>query len=175
MCTSRRALCGSTRCGRHAPTDKAGDQKDQEDKFCKTISPKQHKICGLHLLAAAQSAWLRQYRCESLEEPDQDTRDIGISFAVRKFVAGRTVTRNYYLTGRQLESSLRSASGKGNRCRPCWTSRFPDPEGRESVTPFPCWLCVHLYPSWWHRHSRLTPRGTPRGPGVYADVDPDRK
>jgi len=24
----------------------------------------------------------------------------------------------------------------GNQCRPNWTSRFPDPEGRESATPF---------------------------------------
>jgi len=36
----------------------------------------------------------------------------------------------------------------GNRCRPRWTSRFPDPEGRESATPFPCWLSVHLYFCW---------------------------
>src|ERR1700693_1729844 len=32
-----------------------------------------------------------------------------------------------------------------------WTSRFPDPEGRESATPFPCWHCVYLSLSWWLR------------------------
>jgi hypothetical protein len=43
----------------------------------------------MRLLAAAQTARLRLYWCERLEEPDQDTRDIGISIAVRKFVAGQ--------------------------------------------------------------------------------------
>jgi len=36
-----------------------------------------------------------------------------------------------------------------------WTSRFPDPEGRESATPFPCWLCVHLCISRWVRPPRV--------------------
>jgi hypothetical protein len=50
----------------------------------------------------------------------------------------------------QLECAQRKA--KGNRCRPSWTSRFPDPEGRESATPFPRWLCVRSYPSRWLPH-----------------------
>src|ERR1700692_4753436 len=29
-----------------------------------------------------------------------------------------------------------SGYAMGNRCRPSWTSRSPDPEGRESATPF---------------------------------------
>jgi hypothetical protein len=33
------------------------------------------------------------------------------------------------------------AKARDNRCRHSWRSRFPDPEGRESATPFTCWLC----------------------------------
>ena len=59
------------------------------------------------------------------------------------------------------------AKARDNRCRPRWRSRFPDPEGRESTIPFPCWLCVHLYVSRWQRHPRLRLRGTQRGSGPH--------
>jgi hypothetical protein len=49
------------------------------------------------------------------------------------------VTWNKHLIGRKLSSRVRGGYARGNRCRPRWTSRFPDPEGRESATPFPCW------------------------------------
>ena len=39
---------------------------------------------------------------------------------------------------------MRSEYARGNRCRPRWTSRFPDPEGRESATPFPCWRATSV-------------------------------
>src|SRR5271169_1728433 len=31
-------------------------------------------------------------------------------------------------------------------------TNYADPEGRESATPFPCWVYVHLCLSWWLRH-----------------------
>jgi hypothetical protein len=40
--------------------------------------------------------------------------------------------------------SCRRTLRKVQPLRHRWTLRFPDPEGRESATPFPCWLCVHL-------------------------------
>ncbi len=43
----------------------------------------------------------------------------------------------------QLERAQRMR--KGNRCHAMWRLGFPDPEGRESATPFPCWLLVHSY------------------------------
>jgi hypothetical protein len=43
----------------------------------------------------------------------------------------------------------------GNRCPSCRTARFPDPKGRESATPFPWWLSVHLCLCRWRRHPRL--------------------
>src|SRR5580704_3009340 len=48
-------------------------------------------------------------------------------------------------------NATRSGSARGNRCRPRWTSRFPDPEGRESAIPFPCWLPLHLALCRWGR------------------------
>jgi len=61
------------------------------------------------------------------------------------------------LVRRVRRSRPRSAKSIGsrtgmNRCgicaecgrRPGWTSRSPDPKGRESATPFLCWLCVHI-------------------------------
>jgi hypothetical protein len=40
-------------------------------------------------------------------------------------------------------SRSRSGCAKSNRSHPRWTSRFLDPEGRESATPFPRWFCFH--------------------------------
>jgi hypothetical protein len=39
---------------------------------------------------------------------------------------------------------VRREYANGNRNRPRWTSRFPDPEGRESATPFPCWRATSV-------------------------------
>jgi hypothetical protein len=39
---------------------------------------------------------------------------------------------------------LTFCQGRGNRCRPSWTSRFPDREGMESATPFPLWRATFL-------------------------------
>jgi len=41
-------------------------------------------------------------------------------------------------------SSAEDRCANGNRCRPSWTSRFLDPEGRESATPFPRWRATFL-------------------------------
>ena len=49
--------------------------------------------------------------------------------------------------GRPLSWSVHSGYAMGNRCRPSWTSRSPDPEGRESATSFPSWLCIHVLPA----------------------------
>jgi hypothetical protein len=51
------------------------------------------------------------------------------------------------------------ARARGNRCRPSLTSRFPDPEGRESAIKFLCWVCVHLFLRRWDRPPRVTARG----------------
>ncbi len=49
----------------------------------------------------------------------------------------------------EIESTLTRLCGcsgcaRGNRCRSRWTLRLPDPEGRESATPFLRWLPVHV-------------------------------
>jgi hypothetical protein len=159
MCTSRRALCvlalAALAAADMRPQIRAVDPKDQEDKFCETnrlndiksvacVSWQLRKRHGYGYIGA--NAWRNPTRTQETSESRSPSENLS---------RGRTVTRNKYLTGRQLESSLRSASGKGNRSRPSWTSRFPDPEGRESATPFPCGLRVHTYLSWWHRHPRL--------------------
>ena len=41
--------------------------------------------------------------------------------------------------------------------RTLWGLQGSKAEGRESATPFPCWLSVHLYLSRWLHHRRLAP------------------
>jgi len=62
--------------------------------------------------------------------------------------------------GPRTNSSTRRGWAKGNRCCPRWTRRFPDPEGRESATPFRYWLCVHSCQRQWRRPPRVTARGS---------------
>jgi hypothetical protein len=44
-----------------------------------------------------------------------------------------------------LITGLAFCLGRSNRCRPSWTSRFPDPEGMESAIPFPRCRATLLY------------------------------
>jgi len=56
-------------------------------------------------------------------------------------VASRVSWINH-LTGRKPRSRMRGGYAGTNRCRPRWTSRFPDPKGRESATPFLSWTAT---------------------------------
>jgi hypothetical protein len=51
----------------------------------------------------------------------------------------------HYLTPLEFLESCNNSRGKVSRCHPDWTSRFPDPEGRESATPF----CFDLASVWF--------------------------
>jgi hypothetical protein len=52
-------------------------------------------------------------------------------------VASR-VTWNEHFIGRKLSLRVRGGYARGKGSHPSWTTRFPDPEGRQSATPFPC-------------------------------------
>jgi hypothetical protein len=123
------------------PRTGADGANAQEDKFCKTNSPKPRGICQLRFSRPAQKARLRCYLAQN---------------------TGRKLTRTRTAQHRNLVHRKESCSGptrptwnkhvgghaRGKR-RPSWTSRFPDPEGREAATPFPCWPCIHLSLRQW--------------------------